>query len=93
MLLVAAEYPFRKIVGIEFAAGIERPGGEEHSRVPQHQTEMLEIESLRMDALDFRFPDGNLVLYFFNPFGSATMQRLLEGWSTRWIEIRAMCWW
>ena len=32
-----------------------------------------------MDALDFRFPHDNLVLYFFNPFGSATMQRLLEG--------------
>jgi hypothetical protein len=31
-----------------------------------------------MDAVDFPFPDGNLVLYVFNPFGSATMQRFLQ---------------
>ena len=31
-----------------------------------------------MDATDFRFPELNLVLYFFNPFGAATMQRILE---------------
>ena len=79
MLLVAAEYPFRKIVGIEFAAELNDRGGEKHRRrIASYKQRCREIESLRMDAVDFRFPDGNLVLYFFNPFGPATMQRLLD---------------
>jgi len=79
MLLVAAEYPFRKIVGIEFAVKLNDLALRNIAAYRSRKQRCREIESLRMDALDFRFPDGNLVLYFFNPFGSATMQRLLEG--------------
>jgi SAM-dependent methyltransferase len=78
MLLLAAEYPFRKIVGIEFAAELNDRALRNIASYRSRKQRCREIESLRMDALDFWFPDGNLVLYLFNPFGLATMQRLLE---------------
>jgi SAM-dependent methyltransferase len=78
MLLVAAEYPFRKILGIEFAAELNDRAARNIASYRHRRQRCREIESLRMDAVDFRFPDGNLVLYFFNPFGPATMQRLLD---------------
>jgi SAM-dependent methyltransferase len=78
MLLVAAEYPFRKIVGIEFAAELNDRAARNIASYRHYKQRCQEIEALRMDAVDFRFPDGNLVLYFFNPFGPATMQRLLD---------------
>jgi hypothetical protein len=31
-----------------------------------------------MDARDFQFPHGPLVVYLFNPFSEATFARLLE---------------
>jgi hypothetical protein len=31
-----------------------------------------------MNAKDFAFPEGELVLYLFNPFGSATMRWVLR---------------
>jgi len=35
------------------------------------------IESLNMDASEYEFPDEKLVLFFFNPFGSEVMTKVL----------------
>jgi SAM-dependent methyltransferase len=78
VLLVAAEYPFRKIVGIEYAAELNDQAVRNIAAYRSRKRRCREIESRCMDAVDFPFPDGNLVLYVFNPFGSATMQRFLQ---------------
>jgi SAM-dependent methyltransferase len=78
MLLLAAECPFRRILGIEFAAELHRQAVENIAACRGIWLRCRQIESVAMDAADFRFPDDNLVLYFFNPFGCATMRRVLE---------------
>ena len=78
MLLVAAEYPFRKVMGVEFAAELNDQATRNIAAYHSRKRRCREIESQCMDAVDFPFPDGNLVLYVFNPFGPATMQRFLE---------------
>jgi SAM-dependent methyltransferase len=78
MLMVAAEYPYRKIVGIEFAVELNDQAVKNIAAYRSTKRMCREIESLCMNALDFPLPDENLVLYFFNPFGSVTMQLFLQ---------------
>ena len=77
MLLLAAEHPFRRILGIEFAAELHRQAVQNIVACRGVWLRRRQIESVAMDAAEFRFPDDNLVLYFFNPFGNATMRRIL----------------
>ena len=60
-LLMASEYPFQKIVGVEFLPGLNRVAQQNIAGYPQ-------ISSLEMDARDFEFPSSPLVVYLFNPF-------------------------
>jgi hypothetical protein len=78
MLLIAAEYPFRKIVGLEFATELNDQAVRNIAAYKGSRRMSREIASLCMNALDFPLPDENLVLYFFNPFGVGTMQHFLQ---------------
>jgi hypothetical protein len=77
MLLVAAEYPFRQIQGIEFATELHECAKENIRRYRCRRQKCANIESLNLNAMDYHFPDQNLVLYFFNPFGRAVMEAVL----------------
>jgi SAM-dependent methyltransferase len=88
-LFVAAELPFQRITGVEFSpllheqacANIRRfrPVRLFGSRkFGSRKRRFRNITSLHMNAKDFAFPEGKLVLYLFNPFGSATMRCVLR---------------
>jgi SAM-dependent methyltransferase len=77
MLLVAAEYPFRQIQGIEFATELHECAKENIRRYRCRRQKCANIESLNLNAMDYDFPDQNLVLYFFNPFGREVMEAVL----------------
>ncbi len=69
VLLLAAEHPFRKIQGVEFALELHQQAQENISRFHHPQQRCREIESIHADVVDFSFPSGNLVVFLFNPFG------------------------
>ncbi len=77
-LFVAAEFPFKRIVGVEFSLRLHRQAFRNVrcfrilKRGGCHN-----IDAVHANAKDFRFPDGDLVLYMFNPFGVATMEAVL----------------
>ena len=82
-LLMASEYPFRKIVGVELIAELHH-AAEENIRVYHSPTERCaQIEAVWMDACDFIFPKTPLVLYLFNPLPDAGLRRVLRNleWS------------
>ncbi len=78
-LFVAAELPFSKVVGVELSAILYR---QSCMNIRSFQSAVKRgckgIETVHRNAQDFIFPEGNLVLYLFNPFGAATMGRVLE---------------
>jgi len=78
MLFVAAEFPFRRIEGVEFAAELHRQAGENIRRYGNRRRACAPIESLNINAVDYRFPNGKMVLYFFNPFGPEVMKTVLS---------------
>jgi hypothetical protein len=77
VLFVAAEFPFRKIQGIEFAVELHRQAEENISRYFSRKRKCPPIESVNANAIDYQFPRENLVLYFFNPFGAEVMKKVL----------------
>jgi transaldolase len=68
MLLLAAEYPFRKIQGLEIALQLHHQAEQNISRYRHARQRCTVLESINVDALEYVFPEGNLVLYLFNPF-------------------------
>lgn len=79
-LLLAAEYPFRKIVGIEMhptLAGIARRNMALWRRRAQSTTPM---RMLCRDATEFPLPPDPSLVFLFNPFGAPVLRRMLRGW-------------
>lgn len=77
MLFVAAERPFKKVVGVEFAGNLHEIARENVWRRNRHQQKCGEIEPVQADAAAFEFPAGNLVVYIFNPFGPDIFARMM----------------
>ena len=77
VLFVAAEYPFRKVIGVEFSNALHDDAVANLKRYKYSGRRCADIEAVHADARDFEFPDGNLVIYLFNPFGPEVMERML----------------
>ncbi len=78
VLLLAAQYGFRKVVGVEFRQELHERAVQNARNWRGQESSCSPIELLNVDARDYIFPDENLVLYFFNPFGQEIMKSLLN---------------
>jgi len=77
-LLMASEYPFKRIVGVELIAELHR-AAEQNIREYRSPTQRCaQIEAVCTDACEFVFPDTPLVLYLFNPLPEVGLQRVLR---------------
>ncbi len=78
MLFLAAEFPFRQVLGVEFATGLHQLASANIRRYNGFSQRCASIESVNANAAEFDFPNRNLVIYVFNPFGSEIMSKMLE---------------
>lgn len=78
VLPMAADYPFKRIIGVEFMPELHRAAQKNISGFASDRQQCRQIEAVCMDARDFRFPSGPLVVYLFNPFSESTFARVLE---------------
>lgn len=77
-LLVAAEVPFREIVGVEVAprlAAIAR----ENLRKFARKNRVPQCEVVLIDAREFRLSEKPLVIFFYDPFTAEVMEPVLDG--------------
>jgi SAM-dependent methyltransferase len=73
--IIASEYPFRRVVGVEMSADLSRIARRNADIVAASHRDRPIIEILEMDATVLDFPPGNLVIFLYNPFGP----EILEG--------------
>jgi SAM-dependent methyltransferase len=81
-LLMAADYPFRRVVGIELLPRLHRVAKENVGKYKSNSQQCFRIDCVLGDACDFPFPPEPTVLYLFNPLpgsGLAKMISNLEG--------------
>ena len=76
-LLMASDYPFRRIVGVELLPALHRAAQENLSKYRSESQKCFALESICGDATEFAFPAEPIMLYLFNPFPEAGLQRVI----------------
>jgi SAM-dependent methyltransferase len=76
-LLMASEYPFRRIVGVELLPELHQIAVENLSRYTSESQKCRTLEAICGDAADFPFPVEPLVLYLFNPLPQSGLRRVI----------------
>jgi SAM-dependent methyltransferase len=77
-LLLAADYPFRRIVGVELLPALHQVAVENVARYNSGSQQCFEVESVCGDAREFVFPAEPLLLYLFNPLSKGGLQTVIE---------------
>ena len=76
-LLLASGYPFREIIGVEVQPELNRIAEQNIARFEAVPKQCDRINTLCLDAREFRFPLDPLLVYLFNPFPSFVLERVL----------------
>ena len=76
-LLMASEYPFRRIIGVELLAELNQVAQKNIARYRSERRKCFAVESHQGDARSFEFPREALVLYLFNPFPEFVLREVL----------------
>ncbi len=80
-LLLAAEFPFRSVVGVELNPTLARIARRNLALWRAAGRALSPSKILCRDALDFAFPAGPCVAFLFNPFGAPVLRRLAALWA------------
>lgn len=70
-LLMAARYPFRRIVGVELLPALHAAAHENVKKLDRR------IDLICADAGNFQFPAEPLIIYLFNPLPRISLERLI----------------
>ena len=76
-LLMASDYPFRRIIGVELLPELHRVAQENFGKYKSDSQRCFAVESVCGDAREFAFPPEPTVLYLFNPLPEAGLVQLL----------------
>ena len=85
-LLMASDYPFRRIVGAELLPALHRAAQENLKQYRSESQKCFALESICADATEFSFPDEPTVLYLFNPFPESGLRRMMANLEQSLLE-------
>jgi SAM-dependent methyltransferase len=74
VLLVAAAFPFKEVIGIEFSRELHEIALQNIARFPPGAIRAGAVRSICGDAASVEMPRSDLVCYFYNPFGAPVMK-------------------
>ena len=77
-LMVASEYPFRRIIGVELSLPLCEIGRANAVRIAAVHPSRTAIEIVQKDALLFELPPGFLVIFIYNSFFPALMKAIVS---------------
>jgi SAM-dependent methyltransferase len=78
VLLVASEFAFRRIIGVEFAPSLAETARQNLRRYRGRRQKCSQIEVITADATECELPQQPLVLYFFSPFAPTVMAQIVQ---------------
>lgn len=77
-LLLASEYPFKQVLGIEISPGLFEVARENVAKAYDLATRCRDIRLIRGDARKRHFPRGDLVVFLYNPFDGEALDAVLD---------------
>jgi SAM-dependent methyltransferase len=75
-LLMASDYPFRRIVGVELLPSLHEIARQNFGQYKSDTQKCFALESICADATAFPLPDDPLIIYLFNPFPETGMRQV-----------------
>ena len=76
-LLMASEYPFRRVIGVEFLPELHVIAQENIRRFRDERKRCQQIEVVQGDATEFRFPAEALVVFMFHPLPESGFRKVI----------------
>jgi len=86
VLLMAAPYGFKRIIGVEYMPEWHRIAKKNIRKFTAEHQPAAVIENLCMDAREFDFPAGPLIVYLFNPFPEPVFAAVLDQLRTSLLQ-------
>ena len=83
-LLMASEFPFRRIVGVELSPALCRIAARNVQTYSSPSQKCTRLEISCENAMAYPLPDDPAVLYFFNPFDESVMRSVLANICFSW---------
>lgn len=80
-LLLAGEFPFRAVVGVELNPTLARIGRRNIALWRKAGRARTPMRMICGDAAEFELPPGPCVVFLFNPFGAPVLRRVLNSWT------------
>jgi hypothetical protein len=76
-LLMASDYPFRRILGVEILPALHQIAQQNLRQYKNESQKCFALEAICADATSFPIPDGPLLIYLFNPFPETGLRRVV----------------
>jgi len=76
-LLMASNYAFRRIIGVELLPALDRIARENLDRYKSESQQCFSLEAVCADATTFPLPSSPLVIYLFNPFPESGLRKVV----------------
>lgn len=80
-LLLAAEFPFRKVIGVELSEELARTAQKNVARWNRVAQPKAKVRVMQGDAAKFRWPRAPLLVYLYNPFSCTLVAEMAENLS------------
>jgi hypothetical protein len=78
-LLLASDYPFRRILGLEFSPELHQIAQQNIGRYRASAQRCRDIQSLNVDFADYALPPEASVLFFFHPCRIRVLSLVMDG--------------
>lgn len=78
VLLMASEYAFKKITGVEYSRELYEIARKNIENYRSPSQKCRRIESVNKDATLFAIPHDPLVFYIFNPFNAQVLKKVIK---------------
>jgi SAM-dependent methyltransferase len=76
-MILAAEYPFRQVSGVEVSPSLYEVAKENLRAVAQRRRACRDVSLTRADARIWNYPPGDLVVFLYNPFDADALRTTL----------------
>jgi SAM-dependent methyltransferase len=76
-LLMASEYPFRRIVGVELLPNLHQIAANNLECYKNDSQKCFSLQSICEDATTWPLPDEPVVIYLFNPFPEPGLRKVI----------------
>ena len=77
-LLVASEFPFRAIIGVELSPDLAKVAQRNAALIARRFPDRTAIRVAVGDASNFPIPSGDVVLFLYNPFGAELIAKVVQ---------------